>query len=104
MPKNTLSLDIRTDKTKHGRRLFLSINNDTDVFISAETCAEWSSLSLRTIREYLKSPDNPLPHYKVGGRILIYWPDFKRWMDGYRVAGDYQRGNVAEKILRRKNA
>ncbi|MDA3895502.1 MAG: hypothetical protein PF482_05070 [Desulfobacteraceae bacterium] len=103
MPNNSLLIDIRTDHSKQGRRLFLTINNDKDVFIDAKTCAEWSSLSLRTIRELLKDPENAIPHYKIGGRVLIAWPEFKRWMDGYKVGGLNNGCNIAERILKRKN-
>lgn len=102
--KNTLSLDIRTDQAKQGRRLFLSINNDRDVYIDAKTCSEWSSLSLRTIRDLLKAPDDPIPHYKIGGRVLIHWPEFKEWLATYKTRGLNNSSGIAERILKRKNA
>ena len=102
MPQNTLSLDIRTDHSKQGRRLFLTINNDKDVFVDAKTLAEWSSLSLRTIRELLKDPENPIPHMKIRGRVVISWPEFKEWIAGHKVAGHDSRGNIADQVLRRK--
>jgi hypothetical protein len=37
----------------------------------------------RTLREYIAHKD--LPHFKVGKRILISWPEFLRWLENYRV-------------------
>ena len=95
-----LNLDIRADRKNQGRRFFVSISNETDVFINVETLAEWSSLSVRTLREHLADPVNPLPHYKIGGRILISWPEFKRWMEGFKVKST----DIAGDILKRKNS
>lgn len=84
---NCLNLDIRADHKSQGRRFYLQIHNETDVYLSVDTLAEQSSLSKRTIRDLLKDPVNPIPHYKVNGRVLIYWPEFKEWMQTYRVTG-----------------
>lgn len=92
-----LSLDIRTDPKGKGRRFFLQIHNDKDVYINVETLSEWSSLSIRTIRDHLSDPVNPIPYYKVGGRILISWPEFKRWMEGFKV-----KSSDIDEILKRK--
>ena len=92
-----LSLDIRADKKNHGRRLFVSISNETDVYVNVETLAEWSSLSVRNIREHLSDPVNPIPYYKVGGRILISWPEFKSWMESFKV-----KSSDISDILRKK--
>ena len=97
---NSLQLDIRTDQRGQGRRFYVSFSNEVDVFVNVETASEWSSLSIRTIRDHLKDPVNPLPHYKIGGRILIHWREFKEWMQGFKVKSD----DIAADILTRKKS
>lgn len=84
---SNVNLDIRADHKSQGRRLFIRVDNEQDVFFSVDALAEQSSLSKRTIRDLLKDPLNPLPHYKVNGRILVHWGEFKEWLQTYRVAG-----------------
>ena len=95
---SNVNLDIRADASKKGRRFFVSISNETDVYINVEICSEWSSLSVRTLREHLTDPVNPIPHYKVGGRILISWPEFKRWMESFKV-----KSSDITDVLKRKS-
>ncbi len=45
--------------------------------------AAYAGLSVRTLRAYLVHASMPLPHYRVGGKILVQsefergWPNFK---------------------------
>jgi hypothetical protein len=50
-------------------------------------CSERTSLGVGTIRDYLKGP-NPIPHFKLKGKILIRRSEFDDWLEQYRVAGD----------------
>lgn len=50
-------------------------------------------MSVRTLRNYL----GKLPHYRVGGKLLIRKSEFDRFMDKYRVVDNLDE--VVEDIL-----
>ena len=43
------------------------------------------SLSTRTIRNYIRNPADPLPAYRVGGRILFKWTEVEAWIARRRI-------------------
>ena len=47
----------------------------------------YSGIGLRKLYEYLADPIHPLPHYRVGGRILVRRSEFDRWMAQFRKEG-----------------
>lgn len=59
-------------------------------YLPLRTLAGYAGLSLRTLRGYLTHPARPLPHYRVGGRILVKRSDFDAWVEQFRVAVEPQ--------------
>jgi excisionase family DNA binding protein len=57
-------------------------------YLSLEELSEYASLSVKTLRGYLKDPKHPLPHYKMPGKILIHRDEFDEWMQRYRSGVD----------------
>lgn len=55
-----------------------------DPFFSLRALASYSSLSERMLRSFLRAPDHPLPHYRIGGRVVVRRSDFDRWVTVYR--------------------
>jgi excisionase family DNA binding protein len=58
-----------------------------DPFLSLRALASYSGLSVRKLREHLADPPHPLPHYRVGGKILVRRSEFDAWMGQYRQVG-----------------
>src|SRR3989441_6805490 len=50
------------------------VSTALDPFLSLRALAGYAGLSVRTLREYLDQPTRPLPHYRVGGKILVVAP------------------------------
>ena len=42
-------------------------------------------ISKRTIRCLVQQPDNPLPAYRVGGKLLFRWQEVETWVGRHRV-------------------
>jgi hypothetical protein len=57
-----------------------------DSYLPLKGLSQYSGLSLRKLRQHLTDPVHPLPHYRVGGKILVRQSDFDAWMNNFRVA------------------
>lgn len=53
-------------------------------YFSLRALAVYSGLSNRTLREYLHDRVHPLPHFRVGGKILVKRDDFDQWVTRFR--------------------
>ncbi len=58
---------------------------DTDGYLPLKALARYSGLSVRKLREYLSHSSRPLPHYRVGGKVLVKQSEFDAWMAVFRV-------------------
>lgn len=49
----------------------------------------------------MTDPEHPLPHFRVGGRLLFRWDDIERWMEQFRVEAVEENTveSVVSKIL-----
>ena len=54
-------------------------------YVSVQEAAWRSSMSEKTIRNYIRN--GALPHYRNSGagKILLRWPDFVAWMERRRI-------------------
>lgn len=68
-------------------------------YLSLRALAAYSSLSERWLRSFLAAADHPLPHYRIGGRVVVKRSDFDTWMQVYRVEGDADASAVVNRLL-----
>lgn len=62
-------------------------NDDDDVgYFDLDRLAKYSGLSLSTLRRWLKHKDHPLPHYRIGGRVLVNKREFDQWVARFKPA------------------
>lgn len=47
--------------------------------------SELVGLSTRTLREHIHAPVDPLPAYRVGGRLMVRRSEWERWLSRRRV-------------------
>ena len=60
--------------------------------------ANYTSLSVRTLRRYLSDPVHPLPHYLVGGKILCDSVQIDAWIRGF-PRGQSQVESLVDEVL-----
>ena len=58
---------------------------DSDRYYDLQTLAEYSSISVRSLRDYLSDPVNPLPSFCVKRKLLVRRSEFDRWIEGHRT-------------------
>jgi len=64
------------------------ITTDLDPFLPLRALAGYAGLSVRTLRQYLDlPPDQALPCYRVGGKILVRRSEFDAWVSQYQSRG-----------------
>jgi excisionase family DNA binding protein len=58
----------------------VTIQQDFDPWLSLKGLAGYSSLSRRTLQDLVNDTSDPIPSYRVGGKILVRKSEFDRWM------------------------
>jgi hypothetical protein len=60
-----------------------------DPFLSLRALADYSSLSVRTLRKFLERtpPAQALPCYRLNGKVVVRRSEFDRYMQQYRAQG-----------------
>ena len=56
-----------------------------DRYLSVRSLAEYAGMSVRTLRALLVRRHAPLPHYRIGGKILVRRSEFDQWAAEFRV-------------------
>lgn len=56
-----------------------------DRYLTLAALVEYSGLSLRTLMRHLHAADRPLPHYRIGNRVMVLRSEFDAWVRGARV-------------------
>jgi hypothetical protein len=87
--------EVRTERTASsapGRRVGARRATDATTSVPAgnsylplKTLATYAGLSVRTLRAYLYHRTRPLPHYRIGGKIVVRQSDFDTWAAQFRV-------------------
>jgi excisionase family DNA binding protein len=57
-----------------------------DQYLSVRSLARYAGVSVRTVRGFLVRRNEALPHYRIGGKILVRRSEFDRWASKFRVA------------------
>ena len=76
------------------------VSTPLDPFLSLKALSAYSGLSVRKLRDFLTEPGHPLPHYRVGGKILVRRSEFDGWMALFRRVGDPDLERIVADTLR----
>jgi hypothetical protein len=70
-----------------------------DPWLSLRALATYSGLAVRTLRKHLDDPTHPLPHYRVGGKILVRRGEYDAWALQYRRVGALDVDRIVDDAL-----
>jgi hypothetical protein len=70
-----------------------------DPYLSLKALAAYSGLSVRKLRDQLRHPSRPLPHYRVDGKILVRRSEFDAWIAAYRRVGESDVDRIVDDVL-----
>jgi hypothetical protein len=65
-------------------------------YFDLQALAQYSCCSVRWLRNRLVDHHQPLPHYRVEGKILVKREEFDRWMTTHRTT--QSASNIAELV------
>lgn len=68
-----------------------------DKYFDLRKLSEYSSLGVGTLREHLRAA-NPIPSFKIKGKILVKKSEFDDWLDQFRTNSDRLRDLVDDII------
>jgi len=71
-----------------------------DPFLSLRALARYSCVSVRKLREYLGDQAHPLPHYRLGGKILVRRSEFDAWMAAYHRVRQTNVERIVDSVMR----
>lgn len=70
------------------------MDNTTDIFLDIKSLAARTCICQRNWRASIKDKTHPLPYYRVGGKILVYWPEVVEWMQQFRKLQPVEKSRV----------
>lgn len=73
---------------------------ESDGYLPLKALAAYSGLSVRTLRTYMGHPSRPLPHYRVGGKVLVKRSEFDDWMATFRGQASSSVDVLVDDVLR----
>jgi excisionase family DNA binding protein len=76
------------------------VSTALDPFLSLRALASYAGLSVRTLRHHLAHPAHPLPHYRIGGKILVRRSEFDAWIAAHRRIGLADVSGIVDEVLR----
>jgi hypothetical protein len=76
------------------------LSSALDPLLSLRALANYSCVSVRKLREYLEDSANPLPHYRLGGKILARRSEFDTWMATFRQVGQANVPRIVDSVMR----
>jgi hypothetical protein len=75
------------------------VDTSSDAYYGLKRLTSYSGIGLRRLRSYLTDRAHPLPHYRVGGKILVRRSEFDRWIEVYRRAETSRVDDIVADLL-----
>jgi hypothetical protein len=70
-----------------------------DEYLPLKPLSRYSGLSVRTLRNRLHDPTGPLPHFRIGGKILVKRSDYDAWALRFRQARPASLDRMVDDVL-----
>lgn len=71
-----------------------------DAYLPLRELSRYAGLSVRLLRGYLRDATGPLPHYRVGGKVLVRRSEYDAWARRFRCAGTATVDAMVDDLVR----
>jgi hypothetical protein len=68
-------------------------------WLDLKALTEYVSVSRRTLTEWLYREENPLPAFRIDGKVYVRRSDFDLWMEAHPVEGAVNVGKIVDDVL-----
>ena len=62
--------------------------NDQDGYLDLKELSKYTSLSVRTLKDYLRDETDPIPSYRFKRKILVKKSEFDCWLKKHQTKND----------------
>ena len=76
------------------------VSTPLDPFLTLKALSGYFGISVRKLRDHLTDPAHPLPHYRIGGKLLVRRSDYDAWAARYRRIGNEDVDRIVSETLR----
>ena len=84
-------IDVHSNSTKALEREWLDVRALT----------QYASVSVRTLRDWVHRPTNPLPAAQVGNKLLISRTAFDEWLAAHTVRPSQAVSTIVDDVMQR---
>jgi hypothetical protein len=70
-----------------------------DQYLDLRRLSLYSGIGIRTLRSHLVRCANPLPYYRVGGKILVKRSEYDEWILAFRARGNAALDSVVNELV-----
>lgn len=70
-----------------------------DQYFDLRGLSAYCALAVPTLRDYLRDGRNPVPHFKVKGKILVRKTEFDDWLETFRVNRKQRVQDVVDGVM-----
>lgn len=73
-----------------------------DRYLDLAALSEYSALSVKQLRRFLRDPVRPLPCFRPGGdqgKILVRRGEFDAWMESHRSRENVDVGRIVDEVM-----
>jgi predicted DNA-binding transcriptional regulator AlpA len=80
------------------------VGTTLDPYLTLRALVAYSGIGLRRLYAFLSDPAHPLPHYRLGGKILVRRSEFDAWIARYRQCGRADVDTIVNGVIQRLNS
>jgi hypothetical protein len=69
-------------------------------YFNLRELAHYSGLGMRFLRDTIKDPEHPLPHFRINKKtIIVSRTDFIEWLETYRADGRNNIDQIVDQVM-----
>lgn len=75
------------------------VSTTLDPFLPLKALAAYVGLSVRKLRDLLGDGVHPLPHYRIGGKVVVRRSEYDAWAARYRRLGNEDAARITDEVV-----
>lgn len=72
-----------------------------DFYLDLKRLSDRTCMSVGSLRGHIKDLNNPLPCFRIGGKIYVRWSEFVKWTEHFRVKKHEDLNRIVDSVVRK---